>query len=215
MKTRMYQCVVFVFSLFYLTVPTDTLYGQPGSVQSAEESRYQQLFNTIRNTHDLSFPDWGPYTKKYIGLSHIADVQQGIRFDLSVFPGFYRRKVDVPNTFFESGYHPWEASPDLNYFSFRHELEWKDQVYADISYSRIDDQARLIRMECVNQTAEEQSMALHFMASLHFPSLKPYAPDDPLYPAKVVSPYKVNWVRAVDYVRIITFDHEPQKKSGL
>jgi hypothetical protein len=211
MKTRMYQCVVFVFSLFYLTVPTDTLYGQPGSVQSAEESRYQQLFNTIRNTHDLSFPDWGPYTKKYIGLSHIADVQQGIRFDLSVFPGFYRRKVDVPNTFFESGYHPWEASPDLNYFSFRHELEWKDQVYADISYSRIDDQARLIRMECVNQTAEEQSMALHFMASLHFPSLKPYAPDDPLYPAKVVSPYKVNWVRAVDYVRIITSDHEPQK----
>ncbi len=208
MKIRIQPCVVLIFSLMSIT---DVLFAQYGSVQDIEETQYRQLFSAIQNTHDLSFPDWGPYTKKYIGLSHIADIKQGIRFDLSVFPGFYRRKVDVPNAFFESGYHPWEASPDLNYFSFRHELEWKDQVYADISYSKMDEHSRLIRMECVNQTAEEQSVVLHFMASLHFPSLKPYAPDTPLFPARIVAPYKVNWMRAIDYKQIKTSDNEPQK----
>lgn len=117
-------------------------------------------FNSLKYKHDLNLPSWGPYTKKYIGVSHIPDVDQGIRFDLSVFPGFYRRKVDVPNVFFESGFHPWEASPNLEYFSFRHELEWKDKVYTDVSYSLMDDKSRLVRIECVNNTEIAQSLSL-------------------------------------------------------
>ncbi|HPI74182.1 MAG TPA: hypothetical protein PLZ01_12285, partial [bacterium] len=182
-----------------------------GQSDQEGETLYRRILDEIKDTHDLSFPAWGPYTKKYIGLSHIPDVQKGIRFDLSVFPGFYRRKVDVPNTFFESGFHPWEASPDLRYFSFRHELEWKDRVFADISYSFLDEQARLVRMHCVNQTAEEQSIVLHLMASLHFPSLKPYQPDTPIHPAVVQGPSRLNWIRAIDYDQIHTQDQEPQK----
>ena len=186
----------------------ECLYSQSGQ---DSESTYRLLFDAIQNSHDLSFPAWGPYTKKYIGLSHIPEPEKGIRFDLSVFPGFYRRKVDVPNAFFESGYHPWEASPDLNYFSFRHELEWKDQVYTDISYSRIDDQSRLIRMQCVNQSSNEQSIVLHLMASIHFPSLKTSSPDTCIYPAEIISSHKVDWIRGIDYVHIISQDQEPQK----
>ena len=82
---------------------------------------------SLRHTHDLRLPDWGPYTKKYAGLSHIPDVRSGLRFDLSVFPGFYRHLVNVPHSQWESHYHPWEAAPDLSHFSYRYDLEWKDQ----------------------------------------------------------------------------------------
>ena len=60
----------------------------------------------------MHLPDWGPYTKRYVGISHIADDQRGIRFDVSMFPGLYRRKVDVPNVAWESGFQPWEAAAD-------------------------------------------------------------------------------------------------------
>jgi len=106
--------------------------------------------SALKGSHDLTLPQWGPYTKRYIGVSHIPDETSGIRFDLSVFPGLYNRRIIIPNVLFASDYHPWEATPDLNYFSFRHELEWKDQVYTDISYSKITDTSRLIRTECVN-----------------------------------------------------------------
>lgn len=65
-------------------------------------------------SHDLSLPAWGPYTKRYSGISHVPAANDGVRFDLSVFPGMYRRRVDVPNVRFESGFHPWAAAPDLS-----------------------------------------------------------------------------------------------------
>ena len=80
-------------------------------------------------SYDLTLPTWGPYTKKYSGVSHIPDANDGVRFDLAVFPGYYRRRVDVPNVTFESGYHSWSATPNLSCYTMRHELEWKDRVY--------------------------------------------------------------------------------------
>ena len=150
------------------------------------------------NTHDLRLPAWGPYTKRYIGVSHIPDVQRGLRFDLSVFPGYYRRRVDVPNVMWESGYHPWEAAPDLSYFSHRHELEWQDQVYCDVSFSYLSENERLIRCECVNNTDLPQNLVMHYMASLSFPPLRAYT-QDPLLPAIVHLPEGGLWVDALDY----------------
>ncbi|PHN06544.1 MGH1-like glycoside hydrolase domain-containing protein [Flavilitoribacter nigricans] len=157
---------------------------------------------SLRYSHDLRLPDWGPYTKKYIGVSHISDHEQGIRFDLSVFPGFYRRKVTVPNVFYESGFHPWEASPNLEYFSFRHELEWKDRVYTDVAYTEIDDQSRLVRIDAVNNTDAPQSIVLHLMGSIHFPSIREYQPHTPIELARVKLPAGGLWVDAVDYQNI-------------
>lgn len=149
-----------------------------------------KLFARLAGTHSLSLPAWGPYSKQYIGISHIADSSRGLRFDLTVFPGLYRQKVLVPNVLFESGYHPWEAAADLSYFSFRHELEWKDQVYSDISFTRAGANARLIRAECVNNTASPQSLVLHYMASLHYPDVRP---------TEVVLPPAAVWLSALDY----------------
>src|SRR5512139_777919 len=118
----------------------------------------------LAHTHDLNLPAWGPYTKKYTGISHIPDIRAGLRFDLSVFPGYYRRQVLVPNAKWESGFHPWEAAPDLSYYAYRYELEWKDQVYCDVSFSEKSASTRLVRCEFNNHTALPQNLVLHYMA---------------------------------------------------
>ena len=167
-------------------------------------------FSNLDGTHDLHLPDWGPYSKRYIGVSHIPDIKSGLRFDLSVFPGFYRRKVFVPNVLYENDYHPWEASPNLEFFSFRHELEWKDQVYTDISYSEITSHARLIRIECVNNTADYQNLALHFMASINFPPIREYTVYTPLYPGVITLPAGAKWNHALDYEELKFAKPRPQ-----
>ena len=152
----------------------------------------------LKFSHDLRLPAWGPYTKKYAGISHIPDVDLGIRFDLGVFPGFYRRQVSVPNAKWESGYHPWEAAPGLSYYSYRYELEWKDQVYCDVSFSALGDDARLIRCEFVNNTDLDQNLVLHYMAYLNFPPVRPYS-DEPIRPSRVILPDDALWLDAIDY----------------
>lgn len=67
-----------------------------------------QDFDTskLNGTHDLRLPAWGPYSKRYAGISHIPDAASGMRFDFSVLPGYYRNKLLVPNVRFESSYFP-------------------------------------------------------------------------------------------------------------
>ena len=152
----------------------------------------------LENTHDLRLPAWGPYTKAYMGISHIPDPSLGLRFDLSVFPGFYRGSLQIPNVKWESGYHPWQASSDLSIYTHRHQLEWKDRVYVDITYCELDESARLFRASCVNHTASSQALVLHALASVHFP---PWRTNDdrPLRPSVVNSPPETQWIDALDY----------------
>jgi hypothetical protein len=63
--------------------------------------------------HFPEAPSFGPYSKNLIGVSHLADRERGLRWDLSVFPGLYRRLVKIPAVRYESDYHPWEAAADL------------------------------------------------------------------------------------------------------
>jgi hypothetical protein len=89
----------------------------------------------------------------------------------------------------ESGFHPWECSADLTYYAARYDLEWKDHVYCDVSFSRLSDRLRLIRCEFVNRTDLGQSLALDYIASLHF------APSG----YRVQLPDGALWVDARDY----------------
>ncbi|MCP4179414.1 MAG: hypothetical protein GY756_16770 [bacterium] len=151
-----------------------------------DESKFKKLISKLEGSYDLNtLPEWGPYTKKYIGTSHISDKERGLRFDLSVFPGYYRRRVDIPNVFYETEYYPWEASTDGKYFKFRHMLEWKDRVYTDISYYLIDETTQGVKVNFVNNTDLPESLVLHLMGSMHFPSIKEYEPNNLLYPAEV------------------------------
>lgn len=144
----------------------------------------------IENTHDLTVSQWGPYSKRYAGISHVADEKMGMRFDLSVFPAMYRRKLELPHCMFETNYHVWESSADFSYFSTRHEIEWKDRVYTDVSYSRLEEDTYIIRANCVNQTDSFQNLVLHYLASIHYPSLSTKYNEENINPISYQLPEK-------------------------
>jgi hypothetical protein len=167
----------------------------PGSANPAGD------FAALANSHDLRLPRWGCYTKTYNGISHVSDLERGLRFDLSVFPGHYRRAVMVPNVNWESGFHPWEAAPDLSFFSYRYELEWKDRVYCDVSFSTLSERSRLIRAQFVNNTPAYQDLVLHYMASFNYPYVRPYT-TEAAQKVNVKLPTDGVWVNALDYTEL-------------
>jgi len=151
-----------------------------------------------QKNHDLRLPDWGPYTKRYTGISHIPAVRRGLRFDLGILPGLYRRQVLVPNAKWESAHHAWEAAADLSYFAYRYELEWKDRAYCDVSFSTLAPNRRLVRCEFINQTSAHQNFMLHYAAYLNFPPVRTYS-DEAIRPLEVTLPEGGLWIDALDY----------------
>ena len=152
---------------------------------------------SLSGTHDINLPAWGPYSKKYAGLSHLPDLKQGLRFDVSVLPGYYRSRVLIPNVLFESGYYPWEVNSDLTRVTYRYELEWKDKVFVDVTYSTIASNAVLVAMHCVNNAALPQNLVLNLTASLAYPENFPSV--------KASVPAETKWINAVDYQQL-TFE---------
>lgn len=158
----------------------------------------ERLHGLPEKSHDLNLPAWGPYSKKYAGISHIPDVQKGLRFDLAVVPGHYRRQMLIPNERWASGCHAWEAAPDLSYYAYRYELEWKDRVYCDASFSAISERERLVRCAFVNTTDLAQNLMLHLVAYMNFPPVRTYS-SEPIRPVTVDLPAGGLWVNALDY----------------
>ena len=129
-------------------------------------------FQKLDKTHDvIALPQWGPYSKKYAGISHIPDMQKGLHFDVTALPGYYRNRVMVPNVLFESGYYPWDINADLTKVTYRYELEWKDKVYVDVTYSTLDSSTVLVGMNCVNNTSLPQELQLNLAGFINYPDL--------------------------------------------
>lgn len=160
--------------------------------------------------HDLTLlPKWGPYTKKYIGASHIANSDYGIRFDLSIFPSIYRRKTELPNVSFETNSYPWQANSRLTHYKFRHILEWQNNVYADIDYLLQDSNSQIFIANLVNNTNSPQTLALHLLASIHFAGKKEYEPDNYLQASIINFPNNAHWINSNEYHKYITQDVLP------
>lgn len=148
--------------------------------------------HSLQHTHDMALPAWGPYSTKFNGISHVPAKNDGIRFDVIVQPSLYFRNViPLASTQRESGYHPWDASADLSYFAYRFQLEWKDQVYCDVSFSKVDENSRLIRAAYVNNTNRPRSMALNIFTSIQYPYQKRVA---------IVKPHDIKFYQASDYL---------------
>lgn len=120
---------------------------------------------------NFTMPKWGPYSKKYMGISRITDEMKdvGARFDFAVHPTLWNSSTPVPNVTVPSNYHLWSCKSDYSFYSYRYELMWKDMVYADVSFSKIDDEAYLMRCEFVNNTHLTQNCILNGFGSLEFP----------------------------------------------
>ncbi len=119
----------------------------------------------------VKMPLWGPYSKKYMGLSRIIEnlSDVGARFDFAVHPTLWNSSTPVPNVTVPSAYHLWSCNSDYTFYSYRYELMWKDQVYADVSFSKINDEAYLMRCEFFNNTELSQNCILNLFAALEFP----------------------------------------------
>lgn len=144
------------------------------------------------NSHDVkSLLSWGPYSKRYAGISHIPDIDKGMRFDFSVMPGYYRNRQLVPHVLFESSYYPWDINPEMNRITYRYELEWKDKVYVDVTYHVLDDSRILLETRCVNNTQVNQNLVLNNIAYIDYPE------QAPSVRAKNVD--KLKWYNALDY----------------
>lgn len=149
--------------------------------------------NYFNNSHDInSLSTWGPYSKRYAGISHIEDMKSGMRFDFSVMPGYYRNKQYVPNVLFESSYFPWKINPEMTCITYRYELEWKDKVYVDVTYHLLDSSRIVVETKCVNNTPLFQNLTLNNMAYVDFSDTYPEI--------KAIHSEGLQWVNAIDYV---------------
>ena len=146
----------------------------------------------IKMVYSRCFPAWGPYGKKYMGISRIAEHEfaKGVRFDLTVAPAIFGGDIKVPNATLPSGCHPWRCSPDYSIFTYRHDLEWKDKVYAEVSYVRLTDESTLIRTEIVNNSELIQNCVINLFESIEYPS-----PDY----CRLSLPEKCAFKKAVEY----------------
>ena len=153
----------------------------------------------LAGTHDLpSLPFWGPYSKKHFGISHIPDLQRGLCFDWSIFPILTKGPNKLPSVMDPCGVHPWEAASDLEFYSLRQELIWKDQFYCDLSFSKLPDDSRFIRLEFVNQTGEPQEITLNCLTQLAFPPVRELTAE-PIRLCQVELPAGAIWMHALDY----------------
>lgn len=129
----------------------------------------KNYFESLNHTHDLDLPAWGPYSRRYAGISHIPDVKSGMRFDFFVAPGYWRNKVLIPSVRYESDYYPWNITSDYKEISYRYQLEWKDKVYSDVTYYSVDANTVLVKIETVNKTPNSQSLVMNLFANIEYP----------------------------------------------
>lgn len=154
------------------------------------------------DSHDITtLSAWGPFSDRYVGISHIPDIKKGVRFDFSVMPGFYRNKQLVPHVLYESGYYPWKIDSQVKHITYRYELLWKDQVYTDVSYHVIDTSKVLVQIECVNNTELYQNLSLNLMAYIDYEKEK-------IQLLTKDNSEKIDWHNAIDYIY-----NEPMYKS--
>ena len=143
--------------------------------------------------YSLKLPDWGPYNKMYLGASHVADKKRGLRFDLNLFPGYFRRSVMSVRDLADSGTKMMGASKKLTRFNYRYEIEWKDKVYIDADFIS-DDNVMTVKCDFVNNTQRPESLSLNAVMSMHGCTLN----HKEIIPCEVKVKNGI-WVDALDY----------------
>lgn len=146
---------------------------------------------------DSLLPLWGPYSKYLAGAGFLSDPERGIRDDFCFYPALYRRRQNPPFLSWDSGFHPWDAAPDLRYWSFRFPLTDKREFYADIRYERTAEGLD-ITVCFVNGTDLPQAAALQGLITRRLPERGPYR-QPPLHAAGMTLPEGAVWRCASDF----------------
>lgn len=119
---------------------------------------------------DGVFPLWGPYGKKYMGISRIVDedMLEGIRFDFTAAPAIFASGMRVPNTTVPCGCRAWQCNEDYTFYSYRFDLEGKEDAYSIVTYLKLDDESTLVRTEFFNNTDLMQNCLVNYFSSIEY-----------------------------------------------
>lgn len=119
----------------------------------------------VPGNHDPGLPEWGPYSKKYFGLSHLADRESGLRFDVLVMPQLLRRKRELPDALAPCGLIPERAANDLSAWQCSWRLD--ENVNAVIKFQLLPGENGA-GIECTweNDSDHPADVALHLLAQL-------------------------------------------------
>lgn len=181
----------------------------------------KSVIASLRNNYDLSLPDWGPYSRDYLGMSQVPDPKSGLRWQVTVCPALCGEPLRIPAAVGHgqgkvdpkgpaSWCHVWEASPDLSFYSRRHQLIWKDRIYADISFSKWSDTARLIRCECINATPGAKDLSIHLLVRMvPVGCRRDDSAQTGRIQARAVIPAPGIWVDALDYTSLVFAEIKP------
>lgn len=161
--------------------------------------------------HDPDLPDWGPYSKTHLGVSHIADADNGLRLDLVPSPGLFRGKLCIPSALWDSDAWPSFATADLRHYRNVHEIAGRERVTATIDYIQDGDQVD-VYARFDNRSPEPVACTLRSFISLRFPN--EFVRDaTPLAPAEPQLPDPSILVEATDYDRLELSD--PKRVNGI
>lgn len=116
--------------------------------------------------YDLNLPAWGPYNKLYVGAAHVADKEQGFRFDINLFPGFFRKSIMLPKDNVDCGVKVLASSTDLSHYIYRYELQWKNEIYVDAEFISENETLKLV-CDFVNNTENPESLFVDAVMSMH------------------------------------------------
>ncbi|MBR3504538.1 MAG: hypothetical protein IKO07_09925 [Clostridia bacterium] len=147
-------------------------------------------------THDLDLPQYGPYNKRYVGFSHIADPERGLRLDIDVLPGFYRRSVMDTRAIADGGARMLSARPDLLGFAFRYDMIPGGRLYCDARLAQ-EGAAAQLKLTFVNNTRRPESVMADLCFSLRGQTYYHRA----VRGAEISLPEGVLWIDAADYAR--------------
>lgn len=173
------------------------------SKPSIQEEGIKPLTAYPLNSHDISsLLNWGPYSKKYAGISHIPQMEKGLRFDFSVMPGYYRNRLLVPHVLFESSYYPWDFSPTMNRITYRYQLEWKDRLYVDVTYYVLNGSNVLVEINCVNNSSFTQNLMFNNMAYIDYP--------ESASKIRIQGNEYLKWYNAIDYADLDLIKKTPR-----
>ena len=115
---------------------------------------------------------WGPYNKDYLGICHIADETTGATFNVELFTGFTKRTLLSQKVIGDNGVKMWSANKNLTRFAYRYEIEWKDRVYMDATFTVKNDKQVAIDCKFVNNTDLSQNCTVNLAAYITYPSKK-------------------------------------------
>jgi len=131
------------------------------------------------------FPAWGPYSKTYMGLSHIPalalpgaslplplDLRSAARFDCVVVPMLHSSLQPLPNTTSDGACHPFvNMAADLRRVHYRWQLGQgpQESAYAEVEFVGLDGEEALLRTTLVNRTDQALDCVINYFFTLDYP----------------------------------------------